>query len=124
MTIRIESKFVHEPAVGDGVRVFVLAGDGQELYADIIHQKTVDVNADEVQVAKGAVIDFVVDINEVLNSDQFLWRITITDRSASVADHSAWDSEKDFTHDSISPLSPWQQLVHVLICTNEFMFVD
>jgi len=124
MTIRIESKFVHEPAVGDGVRVFVLATAGNELYAGKVHQQTVDVNADEVQVAQGDKIDFVVDIDQVLNSDQFQWRITITNTAMAGDVPAAWDSEQDFPQDLISPLTPWQQLTHVLLCTNEFMFVD
>lgn len=123
MKIRIASTFVHEPAVGDGVRVFMLAAE-EGLYAGNVHQNTIEVNADEVQIAKGAVVDFVVDIDQALNSDQFQWRIVITDTSVFADGHSVWDSKEDFTRNSISPLTPWQQLTHVLICTNEFMFVD
>lgn len=124
MKIRIESKFSHEPAVGDGVRVFVLAADGNELYAGKVHQQAIEVNAGELSIPRGEIVDFVVDIDNELNSDQFLWTIAITDTSHSDELHSAWDSEKDFARDSITRLTPWQQLAHVLICTNEFMFVD
>ncbi|MCA9135208.1 MAG: PSD1 domain-containing protein [Planctomycetales bacterium] len=123
MTIRIESKLAHEPAAGDGIRAFVLASSRTKLHAVKIHQKTIDLNVDSITVSKGDFVDFVVDIDEVLNSDQFLWEITITqqDQSPSLA---RWNSKADFPNQTIRRLTPWEQLAQVLLCTNEFMFVD
>ncbi|MEZ6128419.1 MAG: PSD1 and planctomycete cytochrome C domain-containing protein [Planctomycetaceae bacterium] len=123
MTVRIVSKMTHEPAAGDGIRAFVLAG-GQTLHAEILHQKSVDLNVETLSVSAGDVVDFVVDIHEQLNSDQFLWKIAITDVDMTVKDHSEWDSEADFTRNTAATLSPWEQLAHLLLCTNEFLFVD
>ena len=133
MTVRIESKLIHEPAVGDGIRAFVLATSGGErgrqLHAVTAHQQTVSLDTVALPVSAGNVIDFVVDINNELNSDQFRWQISIRDAAAEADDgslnnHSQWNSETDFTRRDVPSLSPWEQLAHVLLCTNEFMFVD
>ena len=77
-----------------------------------------------VAVKQGQHIDFVVDIDEVLNSDQFLWHITIAEDAASGANATKWDSQRDFTQNTVDRLGPWEQLAHLLLCTNEFMFAD
>ena len=125
MTIRIESRLVHEPEVGDGVRAFVLA-NGQTLHKQKVHQATVALDTERVDVKQGTMIDFVVDIDEILNSDQFLWRITLSDVNPADGNSSGlvWNSESDFTANTVDHFSPWEQLAHVLLCTNEFMFVD
>ena len=35
-----------------------------------------------------------------------------------------WNSKTDFSSGSTPKLNPWEQLAHVLLCTNEFLFVD
>ena len=35
-----------------------------------------------------------------------------------------WNSEADFTPTVIPQLSPWEQLAQLLLCANEFVFVD
>ena len=74
-----------------------------------------------LEVSQGQTIDFVVDINKELNSDQFAWRIEITDMRQP---EERWDSKEDFTRSTVRRLSPLEQLAHVLLCTNEFLFVD
>lgn len=123
LTASIQSKLTHEPAPGDGIRAFVLSND-QALHAVRIHQDTRELNVPMLQLQKGDVIDFVVDIDEQLNSDQFLWKITISEKNPDVNQPTQWDSEADFTPNTQSRLTPWEQLAHLLLCTNEFMFVD
>jgi hypothetical protein len=124
MTVSLTSKLVHEPAAGDGIRAFVLAARGQQLHAAKAHQQTINLDTASLDVEEGDVVDFVVDIDNVLNSDQFQWKIAIADVDQQVADRSHWDSDTDFPGDATMQLSPWEQLAHVLLCTNEFMFVD
>ena len=124
MTIGITSKLTHEPAAGDGIRAFVLASGGRQLHAVTIHQKSLDLNVESLIVNSGDVVDFVVDIDKVLNSDQFLWQVTITDAENAASEHSRWNSEADFTRNEAQKLDAWEQLAHVLLCTNEFLFVD
>ena len=124
VNISIQSNFVHEPAAGDGVRIFVLhSSENKQLQFRKVHQQKIEMNTESVSVKTGQHIDFVVDIDEVLNSDQFLWHIKITE-SDSNEDLTVWDSQKDFTPNTVDRLGPWEQLAHLLLCTNEFMFVD
>ena len=124
MTVKITSRLTHEPAAGDGIRAFVLASENRGLHTVKAHQQAIDLNTDTVPVNAGDAIDFVVDIDKVLNNDQFLWQISITDIDGSDTDHSHWNAEADFARNTVQKLSAWEQLAHVLLCTNEFLFVD
>ncbi|MDG1893482.1 MAG: PSD1 and planctomycete cytochrome C domain-containing protein [Fuerstiella sp.] len=124
MTVRITSRLTHEPAAGDGIRVFVLASEHRGLHSVKAHQQTVDLNTDAVSVKTGDAVDFVVDIDKVLNNDQFLWQISIADINETATGHSHWNSQTDFARNTVQKLSAWEQLAHLLLCTNEFMFVD
>jgi hypothetical protein len=124
MTVKITSKITHEPSAGDGIRAFVLASRNRGLHAVKAHQQSIDLNTDTVPVNAGDAIDFVVDIGKVLNNDQFLWQISITDINGRDTGHSHWSAEADFARNTVQKLSAWEQLAHVLLCTNEFMFVD
>ena len=58
----------------------------------------------------------------ILNSDQYLWTCTISD--ATTESPRSWNSEADFPRDTNDQLSPLEQLAQVLLCSNEFLFVD
>ncbi|WP_372721320.1 hypothetical protein, partial [Novipirellula sp.] len=79
----------------------------------------VDMNVDTLTVQPGETIDFIVDINKVLNSDQYLWDITLEASSGE-----SWNATSDFTKDTAEQLDELEQLAQVLLCTNEFSFVD
>ncbi len=119
---QIETKLVHEPAPGDGIRTFIVSSKQGLLGSKTIHQSTVEFNVASLSVLKGETIDFVVDIGGVLNSDQYLWSVNIKDQVTETA--TLWDSKADFKTNDVNQLTPWEQLAHVLICTNEFLFVD
>lgn len=123
MKIVIESKLIHEAEPGDGIRVFLVSSRTGQLAGEHVHQQSVDLNVDSVAVVAGETIDFVADIGDGLNNDQFLWQITIRERG-SAETVMAWDSRTDFTGPVPEPLSPWEQLAQVLLCSNEFLFVD
>ena len=122
-TIRMESTLKHEPTAGDGIRVFVVGSNHGLLQSESIHHREQEITIESLAVAKGDHVDFVVDIGDVLNSDQFLWKATIQ-TSDSPADNTIWDSVQDFSEDPVAKLDGWAQLAQVLFCTNEFMFVD
>ena len=88
-----------------------------------VHQQTIDLNVDSLNVKAGETIDFVVDIGKVLNSDQFLWSAKLAETGTAEPGW-AWNSETDFPHERPQELSPWEQLAQVLLCSNEFLFVD
>ena len=134
MTIRIESQIVHEAEPGDGIRTFVVSANHGLLQSASLHKKTVDLNVDSIEVAAGETIDFICDIGAVLNSDQHFWRIKImevadtnpdvVDANPDVMDAVTWNSESDFTRNTTQHLNPLEQLAQVLLCSNEFLFVD
>ena len=85
-------------------------------------------NVASVTLQKDDTLDFVVDFNAELNSDQYLWAPVIREvvsAGGSASDSpQKWDAEKDFSAPVRKLLTPWQQLAQVLLISNEFMFVD
>lgn len=127
MTISLQSKLIHEPAAGDGIRAFVVSSRAGLLHSAVIHADSVELNRKAIAVEAGETIDFVVDINDVLNSDQFLWSIMVTRQDATESTDPGelvWNSETDFPQNTTHRLTPWEQLAQVLMCSNEFLFVD
>lgn len=122
MKITLQSQLVHEPAAGDGIRAFIVSSRAGLLDSRTIHQDTAMLNSAAFDVKAGETIDFVVDIGDVLNSDQYLWEVTIAE--AGDAERVSWNSAYDFPKATADQLEPWEQLAQVLLCTNEFLFVD
>ncbi|MCA9134174.1 MAG: DUF1553 domain-containing protein, partial [Planctomycetales bacterium] len=123
MTIRIESKINHEPQAGDGIRAFILSSQGSLRQSLSLHHQQADLSVAALPVSAGETIDFVVDIGGQLNSDQFLWEIQLQELQAAGQARS-WNSATDFAPQAVASLAPWEQLVQVLLCSNEFLFVD
>lgn len=122
VSVQIRSKLNHEAAPGDGIRAFIASSNSGQLQSTAIHQKTVELNVDALKLKAGETIDFVVDIGDILHSDQYHWTATITDLSP--ANPTVWNSQADFPRGEQLVLTPWEQLVQVLVCSNEFLFVD
>jgi hypothetical protein len=127
-TYRIASTLKHEPAVGDGIRAFIAQGSHGLLASKVIHHATAELNLESIALRAGETLDFIVDLGDVLNSDQFLWapKITKLASSSSGGEEPAhtWDAEKDFAPVAVTTLTPWEQLAQTLMLTNEFVFVD
>ena len=75
--VRIRSKLTHEPTVGDGIRGFVSHSRRGLLRSATVHGKSEQIDVEAMETEAGDTIDFVVDIREGLNSDQFLWSLEI-----------------------------------------------
>ena len=123
MRVRVESELRHEEAAGDGVRAFLVSSQFGRLGEAKVHQSAAQLDTEAISVKKGETIDFVVDIDKVLNTDQYLWKATITDTHAS-SSAMVWDSEADFPTNAADRLGPLEQLAQILFCSNEFLFVD
>jgi hypothetical protein len=130
---RIQSIARHEVAAGDGIRCWVVSSRQGVLQTGTLHDATLPLDVDSVTLEAGDTIDFAVDFNADLNSDQYRWKATIEEVAAPAADAPAgvnptgattWDSARDFTNNSPQYLDPWQQLAQVLLLSNELMFVD
>lgn len=127
-TYAVKSTLLHEPSPGDGIRSFISHSQQGRLHAGKLHQGSVDLNFDTLTFNSGDTLDFIVDIGDVLNSDQFLWSVRVHQSPTVGAGGDTlpqtWDAEKDFSSQPNSQLNPWEQFVQVLMLANEFMFVD
>lgn len=126
MRIAITSELTNEPEAGDGIRGFVISSASGVLASATVHHATSPLNVESRDVKSGETIDFVVDIKDVLNNDQFLWKTSLEESPAAGASSPmlAWNSEADFTPVKVEQLTPWEQLAQLLLCANEFVFVD
>jgi hypothetical protein len=125
--VAVSGALVHEPAAGDGVRAFVVSSRAGVINSATAHASTAPLEIAEVGVQAGETLDFAVDIGGELDSDQFLWKITLTELPApgTAGDAGlAWHSDADFAGPQPQPLDPWEQLAQTLLCSNEFLFVD
>jgi hypothetical protein len=126
----LHSTLIHEPEVGDGIRAFVSHSRLGKLRSTMLLGTKADLQLDAIAFLAGDTLDFIVDIGNGLNSDQFLWSPKITPSVAATTGaggdtpSDAWDAQKDFPTQPKSQLSAWEQLVQVLMLSNEFMFVD
>ncbi len=126
----INSTLIHEPQVGDGIRAFVSHSRLGKLRSATVLGVDAVMNLDTIAFKAGDTLDFIVDIGSGLNSDQFLWSPKITSSLTAVTGaggdtpNDTWEAEKDFSAQPKSQLTAWEQLVQVLMLSNEFMFVD
>ena len=125
----LRSTLIHEPEVGDGIRAFVSHSRLGKLLGTKLHGSQADLSLTSIAFQKGDTLDFIVDIDIGLNSDQFLWSPQLSTTQAiagSGGDTPAevWDAKKDFTASPKTTLTSWEQLAQVLMLSNEFMFVD
>lgn len=122
-TISIQSKMVHNRTEGDGVRCFIVSSNQGTLKSTAVQNREVDLSIDSLQVEANETVDFVVDIDKVLNNDQFLWSPTVSILNSDREAANSWSAEKDFAGIPAQRLSPMEQLTQVLLISNERMFV-
>ena len=122
-TVAIKSTLTHEVAEGDGIRARVVSSRHGVLKTADVHNGKADFGVETLAVEPGDTIDFIVDIRNVLNSDQYLWSAEIRELNKSEGG-STWDSVRDFSGPPSRRLTPLEQLAQVLLMANEFMFID
>jgi hypothetical protein len=125
----LRSTLIHEPKVGDGIRAFVSHSRLGKLLGTKLHGSQADLSLTSIAFQKGDSLDFIVDIDIGLNSDQFLWspQLSTTQTiagSGGDAPAEVWDAKKDFPASPKTTLTSWEQLAQVLMLSNEFMFID
>ncbi|MFN0078538.1 MAG: DUF1549 and DUF1553 domain-containing protein [Prosthecobacter sp.] len=126
----LHSTLIHEPEVGDGIRGFLSHSRLGKLRSTTLLGSKADLQLDAIAFQAGDTFDFIVDIGNGLNSDQFLWSLKITPSVTTItgaggdSPNDTWDAKKDFSTLLKSQLNAWEQFVQVLMLSNEFMFVD
>jgi hypothetical protein len=123
MTICIQSNLKHDPELGDGIRAFVVSSGGRLHHSVNLHHNTRQLDVETLDVKRGDTVDFIVDIGDVLNNDQYLWT-TVIQQVESVGKETTWNSKLDFPAPITDRLDGWEQLAQVLLCSNEFIFID
>lgn len=121
-TIHLKSLMQHEESVGDGVRCTILSSRHGLIASEIVHNKKWDLERDGISVEPGDTLDFVTDIYQVLNTDQYLWEIEISTKSDS--DFMKWNSRQDFHGNASSRLNRWEEAAQILLISNELLFVE
>lgn len=127
IVVQIQSILSHQSQPGDGIRAFVIHSSKGILDSKKIHVNEADLNQSSIHMCEGETLDFLVDIGDVLNSDEFIWKIQIDEMEMDVEESAAakhWDSVRDFPQNRLEPLTPWEQLAQALLCSNEFLFID
>ncbi|MEI8021072.1 MAG: DUF1553 domain-containing protein, partial [Schlesneria sp.] len=124
----ISSTAIHEVAAGNGIRCWIFSSTDGMLTSQVLHNQRQVMNIERVSLKKGDTLDFVVDINGDLNSDQYLWAPAILDlangNESDTSPELSWKSERDFSGPTPKLLNGWEQLAQVLLISNELMFVD
>lgn len=127
-TYAVLSTAIHEVSAGNGIRCTIQSSRDGVLVSQVLHNRRQEMNLDAVTLKQGDTLDFVVDINADLNSDQHLWAPIIRDTTSPAAASSMtppiWDAVRDFSGPKPSLLNRWEQLAQVLLISNELMFVD
>ena len=124
----VNGELLHASEKGDGVLAVIRHSSRGELGqweafhgAQQIHLKTVNCEA-------GDFLDFMVYSGETTMADSFRWtpsiRLQGEAESAPVDSKSVWIAQSDFAPPGSPTLSPWQQVAHALMMTNEFLFID
>ena len=125
---RIQSKLIHEPTAGDGIRALIIHSRAGLLRSATVHASAEQIDVAAIPTEPGETIDFVVDIRDGLNSDQFLWAPSVyleaTAGLSTFPNENSWNAETDFRGAPMAWLNRWEQLAQVLMLANEFMFVD
>ena len=136
MTVRIAGTVRHEHPQGNGVAARLVSGGRGTLGTWTVYNSSAETTVERLDVKQGEPIDFVVDHNGDLNTDMFTWAPTITSLAppppaAPAADGAvrAWDAAAQFTVGPASgptagPPDPWKMYAHLLLLTNEFVFID
>ncbi len=119
VTVRVRSKIHHPVEVGDGVTAAIVVRGSIVAMAHAHHaEATLDYQPISLKV--GETIDFVVDMRENLNHEEFDWPVEIVDTAST----ETWESKRDFFGQRSDALDPWAQLAQALITSNEFLFID
>jgi hypothetical protein len=124
----VASTAMHAVEAGNGIRCWIFSSRDGILSTLALHNQQQPMNVESVSLRKGDTLDFAVDINGQLNSDQYRWAPAIREvLPASGAETPApkdWDAARDFAAPTQTLLTPWEQLAQVLLMANELMFID
>lgn len=121
--ISLSGQVEHPAAEGDGVRCHVVAG-GVNYGTVAVHNGRQPFAVERVRLSAGQAIDFVTDCRASESHDSFRWKFVMR-KYVDGQLQETMKSEDTFSgRQAGSAPDAVQQLAHVLLLTNEFLFVD
>ena len=132
--VSIDGVLGHENEKADGVEAHIVAPGRGEVGRWVAQHGQIETHAEQLEVKPGDVINFVVTCRENNAYDRFSWKTVVRMQPAEAvggkpggslpAPVFSWDSAADFHGPMPAPLDVWQRLAHLLLLTNEFMYLD
>ncbi len=119
--VRVRGTLKHPSEDGNGVRASIVVRGHEKQGEWIAQHSDAETQVDEIEVAAGDTIDFVVDSNGNVNGDSFEWRVRIVSKDD---DGYRTQSERHFSSEQPTALTAWEQVTQALLLTNEFCFID
>jgi hypothetical protein len=129
--VSIEGVLSHKASEGDGVVARIVASRDGALASWTAHNTEAETKMSRIEVRKGDTLDFVVECRKDEGWDSFSWAPVIRTVEAPAATGAAvpqeWRAAEQFGG-SPGKAKPgptaWERYAHVLLQTNEFIFVD
>jgi hypothetical protein len=125
MLVQVESSLIHAVEPGDGVRGFLVSSRQGLLHQAEVHNREERFDVASLRVEAGETLDMVVDLRDNLQHEEFVWEATIRESPCQeTRPGRVWSSRRDFAGPPVERFDAWAQLAQVLLCSNEFLFVD
>jgi hypothetical protein len=120
-TIAIAGTLSHRSPAGDGVHGRIVSSRQGELASWQVARLDAETKISGLIVEAGETLDFIVDCRADNNSDSFAWAPSVR------MGEEEWNAQAAFggpAPKAPPPMSAWEKYVHVLLESNEFIFVD
>jgi hypothetical protein len=123
----VEANLEHSSDQGNGVRAWILSSRKGILGSWNARNDSRSMNFEQLDLAEGETLDFVVGALGDVSHDSFEWLVKLrTQQSPLLSDRRNWNSKDDFEgpQDPVKPFSALARLGQVLLMSNELVFVD
>jgi hypothetical protein len=118
--VLVDGSVAHRQKQGDGIEALVVSSLGGKLGSWTVHDSEKEARVEGVAVEKGTTLDFVVDCRANESYDSFEWAPVV--RAAD--GDGLWDARSDFSGPRAPALNGWEEYAHVLLESDELVFVD
>ncbi|MBI3119705.1 MAG: DUF1553 domain-containing protein, partial [Candidatus Hydrogenedentes bacterium] len=127
--VSIAGQLTHDAEQGDGVIGYIISSHRGIVWRDSAFRGSTQARVDGLEIAAGETLDFVIACGGDENSDGFGWAPAVKYQEAMVLasdthEKLEYRAAEEFQGPLPPPLEPWEKLAQVLLCTNEFLFLD
>jgi hypothetical protein len=119
-----------EEGTGKGITARIVSSRHGVIASWTVRKLEADTNLKGLQVQRGDTLDFLVDGRKDSSGDSFAWAPVIELAEAGKKPDAGpmpvmrWDAATDFSGPVMGPPNAWEKYAHVLLMSNEFMFVN